>query len=240
MFMKSVYGLVLSIFLFSVFGCAPEPPAVNKEMKLDNPKARISYTIGLNIGKDFTNQEMDIDPDVLLVGVKDGMENREPKLTEEEMIAEVQAFQQEMQTRMAEKAEKQAAKNLEEGKAFLAENAKKEGVVVLDSGLQYKILEPGDGPSPTRDSTVTVNYRGTLTDGTEFDSSYSRNQPATFPVSGVIPGWTEALPLMKEGAKWQLVIPPDLAYGERGAGNVIGPNAVLVFEIELISADAEK
>lgn len=239
MFKKFAYGLILVFSLVSVFGCAPEPPTVKTEMKLDNPKARISYTIGLNIGKDFSNQEMDIDPDVLLVGIKDALENREPKLSEEEMVAEVQAFQQEMQTQQVEKMKKLAEKNLADSKAFLAENAKKEGVVVLDSGLQYKIIEPGTGPSPTVDSTVTVNYRGTLADGTEFDSSYSRNQPATFPVSGVIPGWTEALPLMKEGAKWQLVIPPDLAYGERGAGNVIGPNAVLVFDIELISADAK-
>jgi FKBP-type peptidyl-prolyl cis-trans isomerase FklB len=239
MFKKIVFCLALSCFLVSGSGCAPEQPAAKAEMKLDTPKSRISYTIGLNIGKDFSNQEMDIDPDILLIGIKDSLEGREPKLSEEEMIAEVQAFQTDMQTRQTEKIRALAEKNLAESEAFLAENAKQEGVVVLGSGLQYKVIEPGSGKSPTADSTVTVHYRGSLVDGTEFDSSYSRNEPATFPVSGVIPGWTEALPLMKEGAKWQLVIPPQLAYGERGAGNTIGPNAALVFDVELISIAAE-
>ena len=239
MFKKMVFCLVLPCFMLAVFGCAPEQAPVKAEPKLDNPKNRISYTIGLNIGKDFTAQEMDIDPDVLLLGLKDALEGREPKLSEEEMIAEVQAFQQEMQTRQMEKINALAEENLKESEAFLAENAKQEGVVVLDSGLQYKILEEGEGPSPQEDSTVTVHYRGTLIDGTEFDSSYSRNQPATFPVAGVIPGWTEALPLMKVGSKWQLFIPPALAYGERGAGGEIGPNAALIFDVELIAIETE-
>ena len=120
------------------------------------------------------------------------------------------------------------------GAAFLAENGKKEGVTTLPSGLQYKVIEEGAGATPTLESTVTVHYKGTLVDGKEFDSSYSRNEPATFPVGGVIPGWTEAMQLMKEGAKWQIVIPSELAYGERGAGPVIGPNSTLLFEVELI------
>lgn len=237
MLKKSLYGLAAISFLVAVAGCAPEQAAVKAEPKLDNPKNRISYTIGLNIGKDFASQEMEVDPEVLLMGVKDAMEGREPRLSEEEMIAEIQAFQQEMQARQMEQAKELAEKNLKEGEAFLAENAQQEGVVVLDSGLQYKVLEEGDGPSPSVDSTVTVHYRGTLIDGTEFDSSYSRNEPATFPVSGVIPGWTEALPLMQVGSKWQLVIPPELAYGERGAGADIGPNATLLFEVELLGIE---
>jgi FKBP-type peptidyl-prolyl cis-trans isomerase FklB len=239
MFKKSVLFLILSCFMISVSGCAPEPPAAKPEPKLDNPKNRISYTIGLNIGKDFSVQEMDVDPDVLLIGIKDGMAGNEPKLSEEEMIAEVQAFQQEMQVRQMEKVKVLADENLKDSEAFLAENAQQEGVVVLDSGLQYKVIEPGEGESPTSESTVTVHYRGTLVDGTEFDSSYGRNQPATFPVGGVIPGWTEALPLMKIGAKWQLVIPPELAYGERGAGADIGPNAALLFDVELLAIETE-
>ncbi len=130
-----------------------------------------------------------------------------------------------------------AAKNQTEGEAFLTENAKKEGVVVTASGLQYKVLEAGEGDSPMPSDVVTVHYRGTLVDGTQFDSSYDRGQPATFPVGGVIAGWTEALQLMKPGAKWQLVIPADLAYGERGAGQVIGPNSTLLFDVELISVE---
>jgi FKBP-type peptidyl-prolyl cis-trans isomerase FklB len=126
-------------------------------------------------------------------------------------------------------------KNKAEGEKFLAENAKKEGVKVLPSGLQYKEITPGTGKSPKTADTVTTHYKGTLTDGTEFDSSYKRGEPATFPVSGVIPGWTEALQLMKEGAKWQLFVPPNLAYGEKGAGQVIGPNATLIFEVELLT-----
>ena len=126
-------------------------------------------------------------------------------------------------------------KNKADGERFLAENAKKEGVKVLSSGLQYKEITPGTGKSPKTDDTVTTHYKGTLIDGTEFDSSYKRGQPATFPVSGVIPGWTEALLLMKEGAKWQLFVPSNLAYGERGAGQVIGPNATLIFEVELLT-----
>lgn len=239
MLKKSCYCLVLFVFMVVFAGCAPEQSAAKPEPKLDNPKNRISYTIGLNIGKDFTSQDMDLDPDVLVMGIKDAMEGRDSRLTEEEMMAEIQAFQQDMQARQIAKIQELAAKNRAESEAFLAENATQEGVVVLDSGLQYKVIEPGDGASPTVNSMVTVHYRGTLVDGTEFDSSYSRNEPATFPVGGVIPGWTEALPLMKEGAKWQLAIPSELAYGENGAGNVIGPNAALLFDVELISVDSE-
>ena len=227
---------VMFLLLF-VFGCAAEEVKVVPEIKLDTPKSRISYTIGVNIGHDFTAQKMDVDADVLLLGLKDSMGGKELRLTEEEMVAEIQSFQQEMQTKMAAEMEAMVAKNKAEGEAFLAENAKQEGVVVTESGLQYKILEPGEGDSPGADDVATVHYRGTLIDGSQFDSSYDRGQPATFPVGGVIPGWTEALQLMKPGAKWQLVIPSELAYGERGAGQDIGPNATLLFDVELISVE---
>ncbi|HKL27262.1 MAG TPA: FKBP-type peptidyl-prolyl cis-trans isomerase, partial [Desulfuromonadales bacterium] len=165
------------------------------------------------------------------------LSGHEPRLSEEEMIAEIQAFQQQLQQQQMEKIQALAEENKVESEAFLKENAEKEGVVVRDSGLQYKVIEPGEGESPEVDSVVTVHYRGMLVDGTEFDSSYSRNEPATFPVNGVIPGWGEALPLMKEGAKWKLFIPADLAYGESGAGEQIGPNAALIFEVELLSIE---
>jgi FKBP-type peptidyl-prolyl cis-trans isomerase FklB len=223
--------------LMFVVGCAAEEAKIVPELTLDTPKSRISYTIGVNIGQDFKTQKMDIDADALVMGLKDSMTGKELRLTDEDMASEIQAFQQEMQTKMAAEMEAMVTKNKAEGEAFLAENAKKEGVVVTESGLQYKILEPGEGDSPQATDIVTVHYRGTLIDGTQFDSSYDRGEPATFPVGGVIPGWTEALQLMKPGAKWQLVIPPELAYGERGAGQEIGPNSTLLFDVELVSVE---
>jgi len=227
------------IILTYLLGCAPEEASSAAELKLDTSKNRISYTIGVNIGQDFKSQNMDVDPDVLLMGLKDVLSGKEPQLTDEEMMQEVQNFQQEMQAKMAAEMEALATKNKAEGEAFLAENAKQEGVVVTESGLQYKILEPGEGDVPGPADLATVHYRGTLIDGTQFDSSYDRGQPATFPVGGVIPGWTEALQMMKPGAKWQLFIPAELAYGERGAGQDIGPNATLLFDVELISVEKE-
>ena len=227
---------VMSLLVFS-FGCAAEEAKVVPELKLDTPKNRISYTIGVNIGQDFKSQKMDIDADLLLAGIKDSLAGKELRLTEEEMASEIQKFQEDMQAKMMAEMEALSAKNKADGEAFLAENAKQEGVVVTASGLQYKVLEAGEGDSPVPSDVVTVHYRGTLVDGTQFDSSYDRGQPATFPVGGVIPGWTEALQLMKPGAKWQLVIPADLAYGERGAGQAIGPNSTLLFDVELLSVE---
>jgi FKBP-type peptidyl-prolyl cis-trans isomerase FklB len=234
--MYSRLFVVMFLLLFAV-GCSAEEAKVAPELKLETPKSRISYTIGVNIGKDFRSQQMDVDTDVLLMGLKDSLDGKELQLTDEEMIAEIQAFQQEMQAKMVAEMEAATVKNKAEGEAFLAENANKEGVVVTESGLQYKVLEAGEGDSPGAADVATVHYRGTLIDGTQFDSSYDRGQPATFPVGGVIPGWTEALQLMKPGAKWQLTIPAELAYGERGAGQDIGPNATLLFDVELISVE---
>ena len=225
------------IMLTSLAGCTPEEASSASELKLDTPKNRISYTIGVNIGQDFKSQNMDVDPDLLLMGLKDTLSGKELQLTEEEMVQEIQNFQQEMQAKMAAEMEVKAAENKAAGEAFLAENAKQEGVVVTESGLQYKIIEPGQGDSPGPADVATVHYRGTLIDGTQFDSSYDRGQPASFPVGGVIPGWSEALQLMKPGAKWQLSIPAELAYGERGAGQDIGPNSTLLFDVELISVE---
>ncbi len=225
------------IMLTYLAGCAPEEASSASELKLDTSKNRISYTIGVNIGQDFKSQNMDVDPDLLLMGLKDTLSGKELQLTEEEMVQEIQNFQQEMQAKMAAEMEEKAAENKASGEAFLAENAKQEGVVVTESGLQYKIIEPGQGDSPGPADVATVHYRGTLIDGTQFDSSYDRGQPASFPVGGVIAGWSEALQLMKPGAKWQLSIPAELAYGERGAGQDIGPNSTLLFDVELISVE---
>ncbi|MEJ2199385.1 MAG: FKBP-type peptidyl-prolyl cis-trans isomerase [Desulfuromonadales bacterium] len=181
------------IMLTYLAGCAPEEASSASELKLDTSKNRISYTIGVNIGQDFKSQNMDVDPDLLLMGLKDTLSGKELQLTEEEMVQEIQNFQQEMQVKMAAEMEAKAAENKAAGEAYLAENAKQEGVVVTESGLQYKIIEPGQGDSPGPADVATVHYRGTLIDGTQFDSSYDRGQPASFPVGGVIPGWSEAL-----------------------------------------------
>ena len=197
--------------------------------ELKTQKDKLSYAIGLNLGKGMKKNDADVDLKVVEQGLKDGYSGGKELLTEEQIKETFMAFQKER----TEKTKKEADD-------FLAANKKKEGVVTLPSGLQYKIIKKGTGKSPKATDSVTVNYRGTLIDGTEFDSSYKRGQPATFKVNAVIPGWTEALQLMKEGAKWQLVIPSNLAYGERGAGEMIGPNAVLVFDVELISVNKEE
>lgn len=206
-----------------------------EKMTLKTQKEKLSYTMGVEAGNNMKRQSVDIDPDVLSRGLKDALSGSALLMSEEEMLAVKNAFRQEMMAKQAEETKKLAEKNKKAGEAFLEENKKKEGVKTLPSGLQYKVITEGTGKSPKTTDTVTVNYRGTSIDGVEFDSSYKRGQPATFPVNGVIPGWTEALQLMKEGAKWQIFIPASLAYGEKGAGNIIGPNATLIFEVELIS-----
>ncbi len=199
------------------------------KLVLKNQKEKVSYIFGLNIGNSMRMQSIDIDPNILAKGIAVALAGAKPVLTDQEIQETMVAFQKEMM-----------AKEKERGEAFLAENKKKEGVKTLSSGLQYKVIKAGTGKKPKLNDTVTVHYRGTLINGTEFDSSYKRGQPATFQVSGVIPGWTEALQLMEQGAKWQLFIPSNLAYGERGAGGVIGPNATLIFELELISIQEKK
>jgi FKBP-type peptidyl-prolyl cis-trans isomerase FklB len=203
--------------------------------ELKGDKERLSYSIGMDIGGNLKRQSVEVDPDLLAKGIKDSYGGGKTLLTEDEARQAITNFQQALMAKKAEAMRILAEKNKADGEKFLAENAKKEGVKTLVSGLQYKEIAPGTGKSPKTSDTVTTHYKGTLVDGTEFDSSYKRGEPATFPVSGVIPGWTEALQLMKEGAKWQLFVPSGLAYGEQGAGQVIGPNATLIFEVELIS-----
>lgn len=225
----------LPLIIAAVFLCSSA--FAQEKIQLKDQKDKVSYSIGLDIGFTFKKQNMDLNPDLLVAGVKDAM-NSKPQLTPEQIKEVMTVFQKEM-TAKQEKTNKEAgAKNAADGQKFLADNKTKEGVKTTASGLQYKVIKEGSGASPKTTDTVTVNYRGTLVDGTEFDSSYKRGEPITFPVTGVIAGWTEALQLMKVGSKYQLFIPPNLGYGERGAGQTIGPNSTLIFEVELIGIQA--
>ncbi len=205
---------------------------------LKDQRDKVSYGIGMDIGKSLRNQSIDVDPDLIARGIKDMLSGAKPLMTDQESRDTMMNFQKEMMAKQMERMKELGEKNKKEGEAFLAENKKKEGVVTLPSGLQYKVIKEGAGETPKATDTVTTDYRGTLIDGTEFDSSSRRGQPATFKVNGVIPGWTEALQLMKAGSKWQLFIPSNLAYGERGPRE-IGPNATLIFEVELLSIAKE-
>jgi FKBP-type peptidyl-prolyl cis-trans isomerase FklB len=210
---------------------AKTPPVLT----LTTPKDKVSYAIGMNIGTAMKRDGLDVDTAILLRGVKDALAGSKSLMTEQEAQAALSAVQADLRKKQELQLQQLADTNKKEGEAFLAANKAKEGVVALASGLQYKILQEGTGPKPVATDTVVVNYRGTLLNGTEFDSSYKRGQPATFGVGQIIKGWTEALQLMPVGSKWQLFIPSDLAYGVRGAGRDIGPNSTLVFEVELVS-----
>ena len=202
---------------------------------LKTEKEKVSYGIGVEVAKGMKAQGLDVDPDVLAKGFKDAFAGQTLLMTDDELRTTLTAFQDQMKQKQAAAKSAAGADNKKEGDAFLAANAKKDGVVTLPSGLQYKVLKAGTGPKPAESDTVTCNYRGTLIDGKEFDSSYSSGQPATFAVAGVIPGFGEALKLMPVGSKWEIVLPPNLAYADQGAGNAIGPNATLIFEVDLIA-----
>jgi FKBP-type peptidyl-prolyl cis-trans isomerase FklB len=206
-----------------------------EEVTLKTPKEKISYIIGVQIGTQFKGDAIDVDPNLVGRGIQDAIAGNKLLLGDQEFRDTMNAFQKEQTAKQTVEKKKQGEKNKKEGDAFLAENKKKAGVKTTPSGLQYKVLKEGTGRKPKATDTVTTNYKGTLIDGKEFDSSYRRGEPATIQLGGVIPGWSEALQLMKEGSKWQLFIPPQLAYAEQGAGNQIGPNATLIFEVELIS-----
>ncbi|MGH9740098.1 MAG: FKBP-type peptidyl-prolyl cis-trans isomerase [Candidatus Acidiferrales bacterium] len=202
---------------------------------LTTDKQKESYALGMNIAHRLKDQPVDLDRSALLQGFKDELAGGKMQLTDDEASVELKQLSAEADANSQKKEQAAGEANMKEGEEFLAANKTKKGVKVLPSGLQYKIEKEGTGPKPTASDTVVCNYRGTFLNGTEFDSSYKRGQPATFPVGGVIKGWTEALQLMPVGSKWELFIPSDLAYGPRGAGGVIGPNATLVFEVELLS-----
>ena len=202
--------------------------------ELKTLEQQASYSYGIDIIKNLKAQGVEIDLDAFVQGMKDSQSGVKPALSAQEMRQAKAKYQLKARERRLAEAERIAEENKAKGEAFLAENAKKPGVVTTDSGLQYKIIKPGTGKTPTLNDTVVTHYRGTLIDGREFDSSYKRNQPATFPVKGVIKGWTEALQLMKEGAKWELYIPAELAYGKSRRSELIQPNSTLIFEIELL------
>ncbi|HVD96150.1 MAG TPA: FKBP-type peptidyl-prolyl cis-trans isomerase [Candidatus Limnocylindria bacterium] len=202
-----------------------------KSPQLKDQKDKVSYSIGMNIGFNLSRQKVDINPELLAAGIKDAIAGK-PQLTQDQVKDIMAQFEKDMEQKQKQAGEK----NKTEGGKFLEENKKKPGVKTTASGLEYKPIKEGTGPQPKATDMVTVNYRGTLIDGTEFDSSYKRGQPATFPVNGVIKGWTEALQLMKVGSKYQLWIPSNLAYGERSVSAEIGPNATLIFEVELMDA----
>ncbi len=227
--MKFKWIAVLGVLFLAV------PLSAEENIVLKDQKDKVSYSIGIDIGNNLKNLKVDMNLDLLVRGIRDVLSETKLLMTEQEIRSTMMAFQKELMAKREQQMKVLGEKNKKEGESFLAENKKRAGVTTLPSGLQYKVFKAGTGKTPTDTNTVTVHYRGTLIDGTEFDSSYRRGQPATFQVKGVIPGWIEALKLMQEGAKWQLFIPPNLAYGERGAGSVIGPNATLIFEVELIS-----
>lgn len=220
---------------------AEKPAQTQAAAPGDKPQSledKASYIIGFNLGSNLKQQEIPVSTELIVKGLRDGLGGAKGLLTEEEIQASMTEFQQQMMAKQQAKMAEVGAKNKKEADEFLAANKSKQGVVTTASGLQYQILTPGNGPTPKETDKVTVHYKGTLLDGTTFDSSYDRGEPATFQVNQVIPGWVEALQLMKVGSKVKLFIPPALAYGEQGAGQEIGPNSMLVFEVELLKAEA--
>jgi FKBP-type peptidyl-prolyl cis-trans isomerase FklB len=243
--MKHAWISAVLVLVIPFLACAQaqetaEPQAAAQDASTLTTEQKASYAIGYNLGKSLGREEVDIDSELLVRGFKDSASAAQPLISEAEMQQVMASLQQQMATRNRERAAAQAATNKTQGEAFLAENKGKAGISTTASGLQYQVLTEGTGPIPQAGDTVVVHYRGTLLDGTQFDSSHDRGQPATFPVTGVIPGWVEALQLMKVGSKWKLFIPSALAYGERGSGPVIGPNATLLFEVELLEIKAKE
>ena len=241
--MKKIYLSTLAIALIGITmtGCNEDkaaksaaPTAATSSSSLSTQQQKVGYAIGIQIGSQLAQTKDSLNTDALILGINDALTQKAPKLTNEEMQQAKMTFQKEVQAKAQKQMAELAQKNKAEGEAFLEANKKKEGVVTLPSGLQYKVIKEGTGATPSATDTVVTNYTGKLINGQVFDSSVQRGEPATFPVNGVIPGWTEALQKMKVGSKWELVIPSDLAYGERGAGQAIAPNSVLVFDIELL------
>ncbi|MBP1595420.1 MAG: FKBP-type peptidyl-prolyl cis-trans isomerase [Acidobacteria bacterium] len=232
--MKTRWGMVWGILLLVSAAVAQDAPVLKSQ------KEKLSYALGMDLGNQLKKQSIEIEPALFSQGFKDAVSGGKAMMTEAEVRAVIAELQGQLQAKQVEATKVLAEKNKKEGEAFLAQNKAKEGIVALPSGLQYKILTAGAGNKPALEDTVVCHYKGTLIDGTEFDSSYKRNQPATFAVKGVIKGWTEALQLMAVGSKWQLFIPASLAYGESARGNVIGPNSTLLFEVELISIQGKK
>jgi FKBP-type peptidyl-prolyl cis-trans isomerase len=227
--------ILCAALVAAIAGCnqKADEKAVNHGPKLETDEQKVSYGIGLMEGKRF-KQDFNVDIDAFTAGLKASLSDEKPLMTEEEIKTTIQTFGQKLMAKKEADQKAAGEKNKATSDTFLAENAKKDGVKSTASGLQYKVETEGKGAKPKAEDTVEVNYRGTLVDGTEFDSSYKRGQTVTFPVNGVIPGWSEALQLMTVGSKYQLFIPSDLAYGPGGTGGAIGPNQALIFEVELV------
>ncbi|MDT8452296.1 MAG: FKBP-type peptidyl-prolyl cis-trans isomerase [Gammaproteobacteria bacterium] len=238
--MRSTHFLALMLPVISLFAIACESTPQPQQIQLDTVEKKASYSIGMNFVSRLNKEGANLDIDALIYGMRDAEAGKTPALSDEEMAQAIKDLQAQLQSDKLAELQAMAESNLGEGKAFLEANAAKEGVITTDSGLQYKVLEEGSGASPTADDTVVTHYEGRLINGQVFDSSYERGEPATFPVSGVIPGWTEALQLMKEGAKWRLFVPADLAYGEAQRGPLIEPNSTLIFDIELLDINPEE
>ncbi|MDD5674881.1 MAG: FKBP-type peptidyl-prolyl cis-trans isomerase [Chitinivibrionales bacterium] len=237
--MKSCFSIAAVPFIaVMVYSCTAKTAGTAAKIDLKTTQDSVSYIIGTDIANSLKQVKDQINVAVLLRGFQDQLAAKESPIAPERAQAIMQAFSAKMRDKQAEQSKVQGEKNLAEGKKFLEENGKKPGVVTTPSGLQYLVLAKGTGPTPKTDSTkVTVQYKGTLLDGTEFDSSYKRGQPAVFPLNGVIKGWTEGVKLMPVGSKYRFFVPAELAYGDRGAGQQIAPNATLIFEIELISIE---
>lgn len=233
--MLKLSATITGIALISLLSaCNHQSETPKAAIKLDNQTNKASYSIGSQMGAQVAQIKEMINEEALIMGFRDSMAGKELQLSPEDMQTAMHTFQQDMQKAQMEKQKALAATNKAEGEKFLAENKTKEGVITTESGLQYKVITEGKGEKPRASDTVVTHYTGKLINGKVFDSSYKRNSPATFPVSGVIKGWTEALQLMPVGSKWELYIPSDLAYGDRGAGKDIGPGQTLLFEIELL------
>lgn len=223
---------IANLFAASAVSLALALPGIAAAM--DSPEDRLSYTIGMDIGESLADQGMDLNIDLLVEALRAAYAGEETRLTQEEALAERDEFMQRRQQEMEAERGAEAGRNLEQGQAFLAENRENPDVEETASGLQYRVIEEGDGAQPAATDRVTVHYRGTLIDGVEFDSSYARGEPATFGLNQVIPGWTEGVQLMQEGATYEFFIPAELAYGEEGRPGPIGPNSTLIFQVELI------
>lgn len=233
----SMIAAVAAAVMLAACGQANDKDKAAGAVKLDSETAKVSYAIGLDIGSTLKGLNTEIDMQAFNEAVNARLNGEKPRMDAKEAGAALQGFFQKQAKAEAAKRAEAGKANKEAGEKFLSENARKEGVKTTASGLQYKVLTAGTGATPKATDKVTVHYKGTLIDGTEFDSSYKRGQPATFPVNGVIKGWTEALQLMKVGGKYRLFIPSDLAYGARGAGNKIGPNSTLIFDVELLGVN---
>lgn len=230
--MRTTQRFLAAVLVAAFAACQSSDNTANVQLETDQQKA--SYNVGLNMGRQLQPAAGHIDMAALRAGIEDALAERDPRVADEELQAAMQAFQQAIQAEMTAKAQAEGQKNADEGAAFLAENGARDGVVTTESGLQYEVLREGDGARPGAGDRVTIHYRGTLIDGTQFDSSYDRGSPATFSVGGVIPGFSEALQLMPVGSQYRFYIPGDIGYGLQGSAPDIGPNATLIFEVELI------